>query len=145
MSLSGASMLPESWCNGGTTFVRILRRNLASAVSVEFRPSRGHRQLGSGPADVRRPRPFRTPVAKLELDAVTLAQHVDALAVNGGGMKEHLFAGLISNKAESFVRSQCLDGSCHWFRFSLEAAGIGRLFVQFLVAGGGFEPPTFGL
>ena len=57
--------------------------------------------------------PFRAPVAQLELDAIALAQHVDALAVNGAGMKEHLFAGGISNKTESFVCSQCLDGSCH--------------------------------
>ena len=59
------------------------------------------------------PEALSSPVAQLELDAIALAQHVDALAVNGAGMKEHLFAGGISNKAESFVCSQCPDGSCH--------------------------------
>ena len=54
--------------------------------------------LRCGPADVRRARPFRAPVAKLELDAIALAQHVDALAVNGAGMKEHLFTGGIRIK-----------------------------------------------
>ena len=66
---------------------------------------RGAAGLGRGPADVRRPGPFRATVAKLELDAVALAQHLDALAVNGAGMKKYLFAGGISNKAEPFVCS----------------------------------------
>ena len=49
----------------------------------------------------------------LFLDPIALTQHVDALAVDGARMKEHLLAGGIPNKAESFVCSQCLDGSCH--------------------------------
>ena len=69
--------------------------------------------LRCSPADARRPRPLRAAVAEIELDAIALAQHVDALAENGAGMKEHLFAGGIPNKAESLVCSQCLDGSCH--------------------------------
>src|SRR5689334_22636715 len=48
--------------------------------------------LGCGPTDARRPRPFRAAVANLELDAIALAQHVNALAPDGAGMKEHLFA-----------------------------------------------------
>ena len=56
--------------------------------------------------------PFAPP-SPTRPDAVALAQHVDALTVNAAGMKEHLFARGILNKAESFVCAECFDGSYH--------------------------------
>src|SRR4029453_16435074 len=116
--------------------------------------------LRGGPADTRGSRPLRTGVTEIELDTVAFAEVVDALAEDGAGVEEHFLAGLITNKAESLVCTKSLDCSCHslarsYLRLNDHVAGDWRaknekkvaarrpLVEIALVAGGGFEPPTF--
>ena len=118
--------------------------------------------LRGGSADTRGSRPLRTGVAEIELDTVAFAEVVDALTEDGAGVEEHFLAGLITNKAESLVCTKSLDCSCHslarsYLRLNDHVAGDWRatnekkvaarrpLVEIALVAGGGFEPPTFGL
>jgi hypothetical protein len=65
------------------------------------------------PTDIRCPRSFRPGLAEFELDTIPFAQVVDTLSVDGAGVKEHLFARGISNKAKSLVCSERLDRACH--------------------------------
>lgn len=55
--------------------------------------------------DVRCARASSPRVAELELDPIALAQVIDALAVNGTGVKKDLFTSGIANEAESFIYS----------------------------------------
>ena len=60
------------------------------------------------PTHVGCPRAFRPGLAEIELDAIALAQVVDALSVDGDGMKKYLLTAGIANKAEAFVCPELL-------------------------------------
>ena len=113
------------------------------------------RDLGRRSPDVGGSRPLRAILTKIELDAIAFAQVVDALTVDGAGMEEHFLAGRISDEAEAFVCSQRLDRSCHRVGSTSQSNAVALRAsaddfsrgtqAKDLVAGGGFEPPTFGL
>src|SRR5512140_1510708 len=68
--------------------------------------------LRRGALDVRRPRTLRA-VGHLELDAVTLAQICDALAVDSALVKEIFLPRLTLDEPKPFVHSQRPNCSCH--------------------------------
>ena len=97
----------------------LLTLGASVGVMTSPRPSRRRaratacRLLGGRAPDAVSSRSLGAVRAKLELHAVTLAQHIDTLAVDGALMKEILRPVRALDETEALVRSQCLDHTCH--------------------------------
>src|SRR5690348_4134910 len=62
--------------------------------------------------DVLRPRPLR-PLADVELDRVSLAQIIEAFAIDSALMEEVVLAPIVLDKAESLIDADCSNRSSH--------------------------------